>query len=369
MASPEELAERTTVSRSANDLFESLHPGDSIETGELRRFLDRVCIAIVVFKALASDQRIVYANGMFERLVGQSQQELRGRGWSIWDSVKHEDTPELNLGSALIDGEDFVGTFKLEGKPQPTLVEVYTTVIEQEDGTPDYRIVALIDVSQRERAQREEFARRLREKETLLLELQHRVKNNLQIVTALIRLESRTARQGEAVNLEKLAGRIEALKLLYQDISADGPGQAIDLGHYISEIATALINAYAVDGIRLDLKVERTPASINVAMPVGLLVNELVTNAFKYAFTGRQKGTISVRCLQSSEANYQVVVADDGVGLPEGMSWPAPGKIGALVLQTLKENADTVVNVETARERGTTVVISFKHTRPSPRSN
>jgi PAS domain S-box-containing protein len=375
MASPEEFAKQTTAATasaaaapSANDVFESLHPGGSLETDELRRFLDRVCIAIVAFKAVAGEQRIVYANGMFENLMGQSQQELRGRGWSIWEGLQHEDQPQLGLGRALLEGEEFVGTFKLERGARPLLVEAYTTAINNDDGSPDYRIVALIDITQRERVQREEFARRLREKETLLLELQHRVKNNLQIVTALIRLEARSARHGEPVNLEKLAGRIEALKLLYQDLS-EGAGQAVDLGHYVSEIATALINAYAVDGVRLDLKVEHTPGSINVAMPVGLLVNELVTNAFKYAFADRQKGTIQVRCLQLAETNYQIVVADDGVGLPDGMGWPVPGKIGALVLQTLKENADTVVNVETAPDKGTKVVISFQHTRPVPRPN
>jgi PAS domain S-box-containing protein len=365
MASPEELAERSI---SANDMFDSACPGDTIDTEELRYFLDHIPTAIVVFKNLGGEQRIVYANRIFESLLGQSQDELRGRGWSIWHGLKHEDDPTLVLGSLLLDGADFVGTFRLERQPE-TLVEVYTTLIQREDGTENYRIVALIDVTQRERVQREEFARRLREKETLLLELQHRVKNNLQIVTALIRLEARCARQGETVNLEKLAGRVEALKLLYQDFSADGAGRAIDLGHYVSEIATALINAYAVEGIRLDLKVDHTPASINVAMPVGLIINELLTNAFKYAFVGRQKGTISVRCLQAAEGQYQISVADDGVGLPEGMSWPMPGKIGALVVQTLRENAETEVTVEAAPGKGTKVAISFKHRIPVARAN
>jgi PAS domain S-box-containing protein len=365
MASPEELAER---SRSANDMFDAAFPGESIDTAELRYFLDHIPAAIVVFKTLGGSQRIVYANKVFESLFGQSQDELRGCGWSIWNGMQHEDDAALDLGNALLDGTDFIGTFRLERQPA-ALVEIYTARIEKEDGTENYRIVALIDVTQRERVQRDEFARRLREKETLLLELQHRVKNNLQIVTALIRLEARCARQGETVNLEKLAGRVEALKLLYQDFSADGAGRAIDLGHYVSEIATALINAYGVDGIRLDLKVDHTPASINVAMPVGLIVNELVTNAFKYAFAGRQKGTISVQCLQLAEANYQITVADDGVGLPEGMTWPVTGKIGALVVQTLRENAETDVTVEATPGKGTKVVISFKHRMPAPKAN
>ncbi len=89
-----------------------------------------------------------------------------------------------------------------------------------------------------ERTQREEFAQQLRDKDMLLKELQHRVKNNLQLITALIRLDARNQRNGTAVNLERLAGRIETLQLLYKDLSAEGLGEAVDLGHYVSEIAS-----------------------------------------------------------------------------------------------------------------------------------
>src|SRR5205823_8310296 len=185
-----------------------------------------------------------------------------------------------------------------------------------------YRIVALIDVTEREKAQREEVARQLRDKDMLLKELQHRVKNNLQLITALIRLDARNQRNGDKVNLDRLAGRIDALQFLYRDLTAESLGQAVDVGHYLSQIATAVMHTYAVDGIRLDLKVDHAPVSINVAMPVGLLVNELLTNSFKYAFNGRGNGTLTLRCLHEGENKYRVVVADDGVGLPEGTTWP-----------------------------------------------
>jgi len=101
------------------------------------------------------------------------------------------------------------------------------------------------------------------------------------------------------------------------------------------------MHTYAVGGTRLDLKVDHAPVSINVAMPVGLVVNELLTNAFKYAFNGRGSGTITLRCFHEDDLNYRIVVADDGLGLPEGTQWPAPGKLGALIVQTLRENTGT----------------------------
>jgi two-component sensor histidine kinase len=105
----------------------------------------------------------------------------------------------------------------------------------------------------------------------------------------------------------------------------------VDLGHYLSQIAAAVMHTYAVGGIRLDLKVDHAPVSVNVAMPVGLVVNELLTNAFKYAFNGRGAGTITLRCLHEGGLSYRIVVADDGLGMPEGTQWPAPGSSARLL--------------------------------------
>jgi PAS domain S-box-containing protein len=354
--------------RAVNDLFDSLEMTQAIETEEFRVFLDHIPIAIVVSKLVRGDQRIVYANNAYETLTGQACKDIFGRGWSTLDSFSLEDEPQFSFSAALAKGEDFIGTFRRE-QPKLALVEAYTGIIENEEAGKSYRIVALIDVTERERTQREELAQRLRDKDMLLKELQHRVKNNLQLITALIRLDARNQRNGDKVNLDRLAGRIEALQLLYKDLSTEGLGQAVDLGHYISQIASAVMHTYAVDGIRLDLKVDHAPASINIAMPVGLLVNELMTNAFKYAFNGSEGGIITVRCLHENGDNYRIVVADDGIGLPEGVTWPVPGKLGALILQSLRENVKTDFGVESSSGKGLGVTIAFVHHPRLKKSN
>ncbi len=95
------------------------------------------------------------------------------------------------------------------------VVDVYSNVIGDDNGTPAFRLVALVDVTAHGRTQLEELENRLREKDTLLPEIQHRVKNNLQIITALIRLEARNVRGGATARFDRLAGRIESLQLLY----------------------------------------------------------------------------------------------------------------------------------------------------------
>jgi PAS domain S-box-containing protein len=354
--------------KQVNDLFDSQELTQAIETQEFRVFLDHIPIAIIVSKLVSGDQRIVYANKAYEALTGQTCTEIRGRGWSVLASFTLEDEPHHTFSDALSHGDDFIGTFKRE-QPKLTLVEAYSGIIENEDAGKTYRIVALIDVTEREKAQREDVARRIRDKDMLLKELQHRVKNNLQLITALIRLEARSQRSGDKVNLDRLTGRIEALQLLYRDLAADGFGKVVDLGHYVSQISSAVMHTYAIEGIRLDLKVDHMPASINIAMPIGLLVNELLTNAFKYAFTGKQGGTITVRCLQADGDRCRVVVSDDGVGLPEGGTWPVPGKLGALIFQSLRENAKTDLGVEGGPGKGMRVTIAFPYKAPLNKPN
>jgi PAS domain S-box-containing protein len=346
-----------------NDLFDSVELSKALETEEFRQFLDHIPIAIVVSKFFRGDQRICYANRAFETLTGHAIKDCTGRGWSIFAAFKDESDDKVTLHQAMLRGGEFLGTFRREG-PKTLVVEAYSGLIENEDGTENYRIAALIDVTDRARAEREEYIRQLRDKDVLLKELQHRVKNNLQLVVALIRLEARNESRGDKVNLAMLAGRIESLQLLYQALSSEIPGEDIDLGHYLSQIAAAVMNTYAVDGIRLDLKMDHAPASINIALSVGLVVNELLTNAFKYAFGGRGHGVITMECLRQGEDRYRVVVADDGVGLPADVVWPVPGKIGALIVQTLRENTNTDLQVETAPDKGLRVTISFDHKVP-----
>ena len=271
------------------------------------------------------------------------------------------------MGAAIVESTDLVGTFKIErGSQEPVIVDAYSNVIEDNDGTPTYRLAALVDVGAHSQAQREEFEQRIREKDTLLLEVQHRVKNNLQMITALMRMEARNARgHMDTAPFHRLAGRIEAIQLLYGSLSDHGRSDEIDLGVYLSEIASSVLHAHAVEGIRLDLKVDAYPVSVNVAMPTGLVVNELLTNALKHAFAGREGGTITLHSL-SDGSGCRVVIADNGIGLPQGTEWPKRGKLGALIVESLRENAHASLEVESTPGQGMGVTIIFTRAAAAP---
>lgn len=352
------------------DLLASPELARAVETDEFKDFLDHLPIAVVVARIAGNHQRIVFANRAFERLTGQPFARIEGKGWSILDQLVHEDDARMALGRAVLAGEDILGTFRHQSASgNPVLVQAYTSVVEDELNGRHYRIVALVDVSERERSQREEFERQIRDRDLLLKELQHRVKNNLQLLVALIRLEARGAQRGDPVNLDRLQGRIHSLHLLYDALSLAPSANEVDLGQYLAQIAGAAMRSHADDGVRLDLKVNQCPVSVNIAMPIGLVVNELLTNAFKYAFQGRANGTIEVQCLHEGGSQYRIVVADDGVGLPPGTRWPGPGKLSAFILQTLCENSELKLDVASSPGAGTRVTLAFAYRAPGRKAN
>jgi two-component sensor histidine kinase len=119
------------------------------------------------------------------------------------------------------------------------------------------------------------------------------------------------------------------------------------------------MRAHAVEGIHLDLQVDTWLVPLDVAMPTGLVVNELLTNTLKHAFVGRDGGVITLHSTIDASGDYRVVVADNGVGLPEGYSWPKPGKLSALIVRSLLQNAMAKMDVQSTPGRGLRVEITF----------
>lgn len=339
---------------------------DALDNEQFRLFLDQIPIAIIVGE-MQADERIVYANPEFERLSGQSLAEISGKNWTVIRGESKGEEATRRLGTALVETRDRVGTFQIgRGDGDSVVVDAYANVIENDSGTPAFRLAALVDVGAHGHDGHQELEQRLREKDVLLLEFQHRVKNNLQMITALIRIEARNAEGRIGTEpFDRLAGRIESIQLIYKMLSDHGSGDDVDLGVYLGDIVSSVMHAHAIEGIRLDLKVDAYPVSVNVALPTGLVVNELLTNALKYAFEGRSGGTITLHSLADSDG-CRIVVADDGVGLPPGVEWPKRGKLGALIVRSLRENAKADIKIESAPGNGTRVTIVFTRKAAAP---
>jgi two-component sensor histidine kinase len=340
------------------DLLDTPNLADALESDHFKQFLDRVPVAIAVAE-LKPVERLVYVNLEFENLTGRDAASLGGNAWGFLRGEAEDGNEDRKLGEVIEAERDYIGAFTMARDGQDRRVDAWSNVIKDDAGTPVFRLVALVEKTAAD-ADRAADPQSIAGKDTLLLELQHRVKNNLQMITALIRMESRNV-QDEATGdrFARLAGRVEALSLLYQSLQVASDEQTVDLGVYLSQVASAVMRAHAVEGIRLDMKVDTWSVDIDVAMPTGLVVNELLTNALKHAFVGRDHGTITLHSLVEGPL-CRVVVADDGIGFQDGATWPAPGKLGTLIARSLRQNAKAEIEVAAAPGAGVRVTITFR---------
>jgi PAS domain S-box-containing protein len=333
-------------------------PTEDLDDDRFRRFFDAMPMAIVV-AAIAAPEIIVYANPAFEQLSGQTLAEIDGKSWSSLRGSDPSD-PGRNLGQAIVDTNDRVGRFELVGAGgDGVTVDAYVNVIVDDDDKPTFRLAALVTVGTDKATDRDEYEEKIRERDTIIAEIQHRVKNNLQMITTLIRMEAQNyGNKIDKAPLDRLEGRINSIQIIYRLLSDFSQSEQIDLGVYLSEIASSVMHSHAVEGIRLDLKVDAYPVSVNVALPTGLVANELLTNALKHAFVGRDGGTITLHSL-SDASGCRVTIADDGIGLPDGVEWPKQGKLGELIVRSLRQNAKADLKVESTPGKGTKVTITF----------
>ena len=336
---------------------------EALESDLFKQFLDQVPFAIAVSK-LNPVERVVYANIQFQTLTGQANANILGGSWEplLGQAVAPDEARAL--GRMVSEERDYIGTFLLPHGEATITLGAWSNIIVDDHGTPAFRLVALVENGSLGGSVLDELQALVLEKDTQLRELQHRVKNNLQMITALIRVEARgvvDASTGEG--FDRLAGRVEALGLLYRALEHSEPGELVDLGVYLTEIASSVMRAHAHEGIRLDLKVDTWPVSIDVAMPTGLVVNELLTNALKHAFTDRDEGTITLHST-TENGGCRVVISDDGIGLPEGVIWPRKGKLSDLIVRSLLQNARAEIDVKSGPALGVRVTICFDCEQP-----
>ena len=222
-----------------------------------------------------------------------------------------------------------------------------TMVAVEFDGQPAH--IALVrDVSEQLRAeearQRAQDALRvsLAEKETLLQEVHHRVKNNLQVVASLINLQSRQVNDAGAREvLHATKQRVQAIALLHEGLYRASDLASVELGPYLRGLAGDLLRANADPARNISVVCEAAGLRTNMdsAVPLGLIVNELVSNALKHAFNGRSSGRVMVRLEQQAEL-AELCVCDDGAGLPANFSFESTDSLGLRLVNNLARQLD-----------------------------
>ena len=216
---------------------------------------------------------------------------------------------------------------------------------------------AAVDVTAR-RAAAEALRGALTEKELLLRELQHRVKNSLHVVASLLNLHASRTESAEARSLlSDLHGRVLAMALLHEELNLEGSSGEIDVKRYLEGVVAAASRANGRSDVRVELALERVIVRPAVAIPLGLLVDELVANAYKHAFPGGLGGRIRV-AVAPEGTDRELVVTDDGVGGAEGPPSAKPTSLGLVIAKSLAMQLGGAL--ETSRsERETRVRVRF----------
>ncbi|WP_414552344.1 PAS domain-containing protein [Anabaena sp. CCY 0017] len=309
-----------------------------------------------------SDGTIVYTNPKFEQMYGYESGELIGENIRI---VNYED--QHTTSEAVY--QEIVGKIF---KYTESTYEVHNV---KKDGTPfwchgtasifkhpeyDQVFVAVHqDITEKKQAD-EKIRASLREKEVLLQEVHHRVKNNLGIVSGLLQMQCRRTEDSQAQTiLRDSQNRIASIALVHEKLYGSEQLGDIDFAQYIPDLITHLFDSYNVSSNRIHLNIQVTHASLDIetAIPCGLIINELVSNALKYAFPDHRSGEINVKFYQEYRQNLTLILRDNGVGLPQDFDTQKLTTLGLTLVQGLVKQIRGTLEINS--EQGTEFKISF----------
>jgi PAS domain S-box-containing protein len=239
-------------------------------------------------------------------------------------------------------------------------IEVQITPLGgRDDREPAGYLVHVQDTTDRKRAE-EQIRNSLVEKEALLKEIHHRVKNNLQIVSSLLSLQAEYVTNEKALEaLRESQNRVRSMAMIHRQLYNSGDLARIDFEHYVHDLADQIFRTYSLQAgkIRLELQIDPIPLGIDKAIPCGIIVNELISNCLKHAFTDRPSGVIRVSLRKVTGDSLELAVEDDGVGLPEEMDLGESPSLGLRLVRTLAEQLRGTVDIR--QGAGTSFTIRF----------
>jgi len=199
------------------------------------------------------------------------------------------------------------------------------------------------------------------EKDWLVKEIHHRVKNNLQIVMSLLNSQSAYIDNEPALTaIHDSQHRVHAISLIHQKLYGSENVSSIEISFYIRELVSYLSDSFNTgQRIRFDLTVDPLEMDVSQAVPLGLILNEAITNSIKYAFPGGRDGVISISLSNASPNQYLLVMSDNGIGIPDNLKKKIPGSLGMSLMEGLSEDLDGRFSIE--NKNGTIIKISFAH--------
>jgi two-component sensor histidine kinase/PAS domain-containing protein len=236
----------------------------------------------------------------------------------------------------------------------------YANPVHDEAGTLLGAVNVLVDITERKQVEAQLQAS-LHEKEVLLKEIHHRVKNNLQVIASLLYLQSDHLKDPEDVALfEDTQNRVKSMALVHESLSRTGDLAHFNFAHYIESLTTHLFQSHVaeVSRISLDMELDEIAFDVDTAIPCGLILNELLTNALKYAFPDGRSGNIHIT-LRAAAEQVTLSVRDTGIGVPAGFDFRNTESLGLQLVGMMTEQLGGTLTL--TRGGGTTFTISIPY--------
>jgi len=224
------------------------------------------------------------------------------------------------------------------------------------------------DITERKKAE-DRLQGSLQEKEVLLREIHHRVKNNMQVISSLLNLQSRRIKDTDVLEMFKESQRrIRSMALIHERLYQSSDLSRIEFSEYLRNLATHLFHSYQVDASRVQLKIEAEAVNLNIntAIPCGLIVNELISNALKHGFPEGRSGRVGIDLHRLEGDGYSLRVVDDGVGFPEGLDFRKTETLGMQIVNTLASQIDA--SIDLGRDKGTEFTLRFQEVQYKQRA-
>ncbi|MCX8028189.1 MAG: PAS domain S-box protein [Thermodesulfovibrionales bacterium] len=297
---------------------------------------------------------IMDVNSQAEKLLQDRKVSIIGRHFTSILSDNFKNIAAQDIKSFFISDKDRIVIDIIRADKKVVPVEVVSNVIEI-DGKQALCSV-FRDISERRRY--EQFMKNaLHEKEMLIREIHHRVKNNLQVILSLINIQSNTADDEKTKNiLQDLDSRIKAMAIVHETLYQSEDLAQIDLCQYTNKLINSLNDAYGRSDLRIRASCDNITIPFEMAIRIGLMLNEMVSNAFKHAFKDVYNGLIEVRAFMVDSTRFRIVVSDNGVGIKDDFE-SKKGSLGFQLLNLLVKQMSGEMMIKS--ENGTEISITI----------
>ena len=321
----------------------------------------------LIMFTLNDKDEITSFNENFRRLTLESFGSIAEVGMSLFPLLKPFRDEyykiQIKLFEKALNGEanDFELPLKQENK-DTRWFHIFLNPISNDTKQNEISCIAY-DISDRKAADKL-IRLALKEKEILLKEVHHRVKNNLQVISSLMSLQKSFIDDPKLIQiLDENQSRIATMSYIHESLYRHTDFSSISFSEYLERLSTNLINSYSTPDcdVKLETLLEDVFLTLDQAIPSGLIVNELVSNSLKYAFKGKKKGAVVLRVAKVSD-KIEIELSDNGVGLPENFELNKGDSLGMYLIQALAEqlNAELVVKSTKQGIKGSSFLIRFE---------